>query len=124
MPIAAQTPSPRHHAFVQRRRRRYMLRRILLLTALLLLLLSTVLVLRARAAGGPVAIHYRVEAGDTLWSIAIRHTLAPRDPRELVDVIQRSNHLSSAQIQPGQMLDLPATLFGSPGVEEVTAHAS
>lgn len=56
-------------------------------------------------AGGPER-HYRVKAGDTLWSIAER-TYAG-DPREGVWELTRRNNLTSATIVPGQMLVLPA----------------
>lgn len=56
-------------------------------------------------AGGPER-HYRVKAGDTLWSIAER-TYAG-DPREGVWELTKRNNLTSATIVPGQMLVLPA----------------
>ena len=56
-------------------------------------------------AGGPER-HYRVHAGDTLWSIAER-TFAG-DPREGVWEIQERNRLTSPTIVPGQMLVIPS----------------
>jgi Tfp pilus assembly protein FimV len=48
-----------------------------------------------------------VQPGDTLWSIAAR--VAPQhDPRVTVAKIQVLNHLSSADLQPGERLELPA----------------
>ena len=50
----------------------------------------------------PVIV-YRVEAGDTLWTIAEK--LAPqKDPREVVDGLMKSSHLGSPTIIPGQTL--------------------
>ena len=68
------------------------------------------LLLRALFAGetgasGPER-HYRVEPGDTLWSIAAR--TFPGDPREGVWELRERNDLASATIVPGQMLVLPA----------------
>lgn len=56
-------------------------------------------------ASGPER-HYRVKAGDTLWSIADR-TFAG-DPREGVWELRERNELDSAMILPGQVLVLPS----------------
>jgi nucleoid-associated protein YgaU len=56
-------------------------------------------------AGGPER-HYRVRAGDTLWSIAER-TFAG-DPREGVWEIRKRNALDSSTIVPGQVLVVPS----------------
>ena len=56
-------------------------------------------------AGGPER-QYRVQAGDTLWSIAV-HTF-PGDPREGVWELKERNDLASATIVPGQVLVLPS----------------
>ena len=78
--------------------------------ARILFLVVAVLLLWALFAGecganGPER-HYRVKAGDTLWSIAER-TYAG-DPREGVWELTKRNDLTSATIVPGQMLVLPA----------------
>ena len=50
-------------------------------------------------------VHYVVEPGDTLWSIARR--VAPgRDPRPVVDAMVEANHLHSG-LQAGQELSVP-----------------
>jgi len=49
---------------------------------------------------------YRVHAGDTLWSIAVRLGGQQADPRPLVDGIVDVNHLVGP-IQPGQKLLIP-----------------
>jgi len=59
---------------------------------------------RDTGAGSP-ARHYRVRAGDTLWSIAAA-TYAG-DPREGVWELQERNGLVGATIVPGQRLTLP-----------------
>jgi nucleoid-associated protein YgaU len=56
-------------------------------------------------ANGPER-HYRVKAGDTLWSIAAK-TYAG-DPREGVWELRERNRLDTATIVPGQMLVLPS----------------
>jgi LysM repeat protein len=50
--------------------------------------------------------HYRVKAGDTLWSIAER--TYGGDPREGVWELRERNALSSATIVPGQLLVIPS----------------
>ena len=56
-------------------------------------------------AGGPER-SYRLQPGDTLWSIAEK-TFAG-DPREGVWELRERNELDSAVIVPGQVLVLPA----------------
>ena len=56
-------------------------------------------------AGGPER-QYRVQAGDTLWSIAER--TFPGDPREGVWELKQRNDLASTTIVPGQVLVLPS----------------
>lgn len=56
-------------------------------------------------AGGPER-PYRVQAGDTLWSIAATHVGG--DPREAVWELRRRNRLAGTTIRPGQTLILPS----------------
>ena len=49
---------------------------------------------------------YRVQPGDTLWSIAERTFVG--DPREGVWELRERNRLDSAVIAPGQVLVLPS----------------
>ncbi len=49
---------------------------------------------------------YRVQSGDTLWSIAAEHVGG--DPREAVWELRQRNHLAGTTIRPGQTLMLPA----------------
>ena len=47
-----------------------------------------------------------VESGDTLWSIATS-IAGDGDVRTTIDEIRQLNHLTSADIAPGQVLELP-----------------
>jgi nucleoid-associated protein YgaU len=59
---------------------------------------------RDSGAGGPER-HYRVRAGDTLWSIAVANFAG--DPREGVWELREQNALPGTTILPGQVLTLP-----------------
>ena len=48
---------------------------------------------------------YRVQASDTLWTIASAHYAG--DVRDAVWRIQTANHLASTDISPGERLVLP-----------------
>ena len=69
-------------------------------------LLVMVLTIQSRvseATGTPQPC--RVQAGDTLWSIAVDRYHG--DPRQGVWVIQRENGLAGTSLTPGQVLLLP-----------------
>jgi hypothetical protein len=74
-----------------------------------LLVLVTAVALWALFARDTQAVgpeqHYRVRAGDTLWTIATAHFAG--DPREGVWELQHRNHLAGVTIRPGQLLLLP-----------------
>ena len=59
---------------------------------------------RDSGAGGPER-SYRVQAGDTLWSIAAASYSG--DPREGVWKLRERNQLAGTMIAPGQRLRLP-----------------
>jgi hypothetical protein len=59
---------------------------------------------RDSGAGGPER-SYRVQRGDTLWSIAA--TSYAGDPREGVWKLRERNRLAGTTIAPGQLLRLP-----------------
>jgi LysM repeat protein len=59
---------------------------------------------RDSGAGGPEHV-YRVQPGDTLWSIASQ--TASGDPREGVWELRRRNGLTGSMIVPGQRLVIP-----------------
>jgi LysM domain len=76
--------------------------RILIVATLALVLWA--LFARETGARGPERA-YRVQAGDTLWSIAVANYAG--DPREGVWQLRDRNGLAGATIQPGQRLVLP-----------------
>lgn len=59
---------------------------------------------RPSGASGPERA-YRVQPGDTLWSIATDRYAG--DPREAIWKIEQRNHLAGATITPGIQLVLP-----------------
>jgi nucleoid-associated protein YgaU len=77
--------------------------RIAFVTFLVMVLAWSVLTRVSEATGTPEP--YRVQAGDTLWSIAAEQYHG--DPRQGVWVIQRENRLAGASLTPGQVLMLP-----------------
>ena len=66
-------------------------------------LVAWALLVRDSGAGGPERA-YRVQPGDTLWSIAVG--AYGGDPREGVWKLRERNHLSGTTIAPGQVLRL------------------
>ncbi len=80
----------------------HMFARILLVS--LLTIVVWALFARDSGAGGPERA-YRVQAGDTLWSIATESYAG--DPREGVWKLRERNHLAGTTIAPGQLLRLP-----------------
>jgi hypothetical protein len=83
-------------------------RREFVVTVVVVLSLAVPAASRAVAGGGGAATTpYVVQAGDTLWSIAVRH--APgQDPRLVIDSIVRTNAVDPGALVPGQELQLPA----------------
>lgn len=77
--------------------------RIIAVTFLVLVLAWSVLARSSEGAGAGQP--YRVQAGDTLWSIAASHYGG--DPRRGVWAIQRENELGGSALTPGQVLVLP-----------------
>ena len=77
--------------------------RVLLVAFLVTVLAWSVLARGSEGAGTGQA--YRVQSGDTLWSIAVRHSGG--DPREGVWRLQRENGLTGGALVPGQVLRLP-----------------
>jgi len=79
-----------------------MFAKILVLAVAALVLWSAV----ARPSGAHGhKVTYRVQAYDTLWTIAAGHYSG--DVRSAVWQIQNANHLEGASIRPGQTLVLP-----------------
>lgn len=77
--------------------------RFVLVTFLVTVLAWSVLARGSEGAGAGEP--YRVRAGDTLWSIAVRHYRG--DPRQGVWLLQRENELAGGVLTPGQVLRLP-----------------
>jgi len=66
--------------------------------------------LRAITPEEPAAVartSYVVRQGDTLWTIA-RHLSPGGDPRSIVDSLSADNRISAGDLQPGQVLIVPA----------------
>lgn len=77
------------------------------LTALAVCVLALLLLAGAATAGGPPRPHsVVVQPGDSLWTIAAAQ-YPEDDVRAQVDAIESANHLSSAQLSPGEELVLP-----------------
>ena len=76
----------------------------ILLLSILTLIAWAVVARASHGAGGEK--RYTVRAGDTLWSIAVRHYAG--DPRDAIYRIDRRNHLGRSVIVPGQRLVLPS----------------
>lgn len=49
-----------------------------------------------------------VEYGDSLWTIAREHGDPNRDVREIVYFIRQANNVTAADLQPGDVLAIPA----------------
>ena len=79
-----------------------MFARLLIVT--LVAVMAWALLVRDSGAGGPERL-YRVQPGDTLWSIAAASYGG--DPREGVWKLRERNHLIGTTIGPGQVLRLP-----------------
>lgn len=77
--------------------------RVLLVAVLVTALAWSVLTRVSEGAGS--GERYRVRQGDTLWSIASARYHG--DLRLAVWRVQRANDLSTAPLQPGQVLRLP-----------------
>jgi nucleoid-associated protein YgaU len=80
-----------------------MFARVLVVTFLVTVLAWSILARGSEGAGSGRA--YRIESGDTLWSIAVRHYGG--DPRRAVWRIQRENGLGDEPLVPGQVVQLP-----------------
>lgn len=80
-----------------------MFARFMLVAFLVTVLAWSVLAHGSEGAGAGRS--YRVEPGDTLWSIAVRHYGG--DPREGVWRLQRENGLTGSALVPGQVVRVP-----------------
>jgi LysM repeat protein len=90
------------------KRRRFTLMPIITLAALSLMV--TVPALSSMHLYAATPQHYAtviVRSGDTLWSIASKHTAGSTDVQDTIDQISEVNHLHGATIAPGQRLRVP-----------------
>lgn len=76
----------------------------LVLVALLVTVLAWSVLARGSEGAG-TGQPYRVQAGDTLWSIAVAHYGG--DPRAAVWRLEHANDLDDGVLTPGQVLRLP-----------------
>lgn len=79
---------------------------ILMLTVATLLLSTDIFFCHVPPPGVDYVI--TVQPGDTLWQIAAVYGDERRDIRDVIYHIKRQNHLSTADIYPGQVLIIPA----------------
>jgi nucleoid-associated protein YgaU len=62
----------------------------------------------AEAEGPPSpSIEYVVAAGDTLWTIAARHSEPSDDIRRVIADIRETSGMDNSSIYPGQVLRIP-----------------
>lgn len=54
------------------------------------------------------ALEVRVATGDTIWSLAREHGDPHRDVRDVVTVMLQTNRVRPGDLQPGQVLVIPA----------------
>ncbi|MHB8572374.1 MAG: LysM peptidoglycan-binding domain-containing protein [Candidatus Dormibacteria bacterium] len=99
--------SRRPGARARRRARRLLSARRLLLALAVVGLLGLGLAHAVHGSGPGEVVRVRVASGDTLWSIAGQR-YPGQDVRARVDQIEVMNSLDGSDLQPGQMLVLPA----------------
>lgn len=101
-----------HTPAVHRRHRRRRQRLFRRLVVVLLLAIAMVLVIpkavstMARSEAPAVTTH-TVAPGDTLWAIADQYNKDGGDVRRLITAIKQANHMTTATVQPGQVLVVP-----------------
>lgn len=95
-------------SFATRTARRELTTQALIISCLLLFLLGYTFAQQSAAADtSQNTPSYVVQPGDSLWSIARAHSTPQQDIRQLVYRMQKMNRLTSAILQPGQVLLLP-----------------
>jgi len=63
----------------------------------------------------PAPVQVKVAFGDTVWSLARQHGDPHRDVRDVVTMMLRVNQVSPGDLQPGQVLAIPAGYAAPPG---------
>lgn len=77
----------------------------------------------ATSAGGAPLESVTVHSGESLWQVA--QQVAPNsDPREVIADIVRVNRLESAEIHPGQRLDIPAEYTQAAPTDSTSADSA
>ncbi len=109
--VAARAAAPSHlttrYSAAVRRRRSVALLVLAGLAALAVVLLLGQLAQTARAAGVPEqTVQVKVRAGESLWQIA-RRTAPEAEPGAVVERIVAENGLASADVSPGQVVNVP-----------------
>lgn len=66
-------------------------------------------VFTASAGRSVPVISHTVVRGDTLWDLAVRYG-GEGDVRDAVKAIKETNHLKSAELQPGQVVLIPIAM--------------
>lgn len=90
------------------RRRRFSLMPMIVLAALsLTVALPALSTMHLYAAGSEQFVSVTVHPGDSLWSIAARHTRSDGSVQDAVDRIAAVNHLQDSTVLPGQQLRVP-----------------
>lgn len=90
------------------KRKRFTLMPLIALATLsLMVALPTLSSMRLYAASTERFATVTVHPGDSLWAIAAAHTNSSADVQETIDRIEAANHLSGAQVLPGQHLRIP-----------------
>jgi LysM repeat protein len=84
----------------------YTIRRMAAASAAVILAIALFLTVASPSPGASRPRHYRVHAGDTLWSI-VSSRYPGADTRAVIYDIQHANDLSSSTIAVGERLVLP-----------------
>jgi predicted Zn-dependent protease len=91
-----------------RRRKRFTLMPAVALIGLSALVSVPLLSSSHLYAASPVRLTtVTVRSGDTLWTLAERHTPAGGNVQDTLDRIDAQNHLNGAMIVPGERLQIP-----------------
>lgn len=94
--------------FKREQRRRKRRAALALLICLILVALILILIPEDITAGEPLTvITVQVKPGDSLWKLAANHNHNRMDLRKYIYLIEKYNNLESANLQPGQQLQIP-----------------
>ncbi|HLN62213.1 MAG TPA: LysM peptidoglycan-binding domain-containing protein [Symbiobacteriaceae bacterium] len=107
-PVMQLVHTPAVHRRHTRRRRQRLFRRlvVVLLLAIAMVLVIPKAVSTMARSEAPAVATYTVAPGDTLWAIADQYNKGG-DVRRLITAIKQANHMTTATVQPGQVLVVP-----------------